>query len=67
MPSKPAATDLPKLGAPAQRALASIRVTTLAQLARRTEREIADLHGMGPSSIKLLRAALHARGLDFAK
>lgn len=61
-----ASGDLPKTGEPARRALASIGVTTLAQLATHTEREVADLHGMGPSGIRILKAALAEAGLSFA-
>ncbi|MEU8803276.1 hypothetical protein [Spirillospora sp. NPDC048819] len=43
------ATDLPKLAAPARRALASAGYGSLAQIAQATEDEIAVLHGMGPT------------------
>jgi len=57
--------DLPKLSAPAHRALASINVATLADVSQHTESEIAKLHGMGPTGIKELREALAAKGLSF--
>lgn len=57
--------DLPKLAAPAQRALASASIATLSQLASKTEAEIATLHGMGPNALQKLKAALNARGLKF--
>jgi DNA-directed RNA polymerase alpha subunit len=53
------------LAAPARRALESAGITTLAQLALRSEGEILALHGMGPSSLPKLRAALAAAGLSF--
>ena len=53
------------LAAPARRALESAGITTLAQLALRSEAEILALHGMGPSSLPKLRAALAAAGLSF--
>ncbi|MBO0839718.1 MAG: DNA-binding protein [Sciscionella sp.] len=59
-------TDLPKISAPASRALASIGVTRLDQLTEVTEAELLRLHGMGPKAIKLLRDALAAHGLNFA-
>lgn len=42
------ADDLPRLGASARRALTQARITTLSELARHTEAEVARLHGMGP-------------------
>jgi hypothetical protein len=61
-----AASDLPKLASPAQRALASIRVSTLKQLSRHTREDIAALHGMGPNALMKLDAALADAGLSFA-
>jgi hypothetical protein len=55
---------LPKLGAPATRALASIGVTTLGQLDGRSERELLRLHGFGPRAARLLREALAEAGLS---
>jgi hypothetical protein len=55
--------DLPKLAAPARRALASAGITRLEQLATLTESELRDLHGMGPSALTVLRVALERRGL----
>ena len=59
-------TDLPRLSAPALRALASVGVIRLEQLTTFTEADIKKLHGMGPSGIKQLRQALDQRGLAFA-
>jgi hypothetical protein len=58
-------TTLPKLAAPAQRALASIGVSDLKQLSKFTEVEVAQLHGMGPNALSKLREALKAQGLSF--
>jgi hypothetical protein len=64
----PAAGDLPvKLGGPALRALDRAGVRSLFRLSQRTEREIADLHGMGPKGIGLLKAALRKLGLKFRR
>lgn len=60
-------TELPKIGAPATRALASIGISTLEELSRRSEAEILALHGMGPKALGVLRGALHERGLTFAE
>lgn len=59
-----ASPDLPKIGAPATRALASIGVTRLDQLAGRSETELLDLHGFGPRALDILRDALEAHGLS---
>ncbi len=61
----PATGFLAELGAPAQRALEHIGVTTLTALATYSEREILTLHGMGPRSLPTLRNALRRQGLAF--
>ena len=60
-------SDFPKLAAPAQRALAGAGYTSLEQLAKVSEDEIKNLHGIGPNVLKQLRAALEAKGLSFKK
>ncbi|MBE7173221.1 MAG: hypothetical protein INR73_21790 [Williamsia sp.] len=55
------------LSAPARRALQSQGITTLAKLANYTEKDILQLHGVGPSSVPKLRKALQEKGLDFKK
>ena len=55
----------PKLSAPARRALASAGYTQVEQLAEVSEGDLKKLHGMGPSAIAALRAALEERGLSF--
>lgn len=57
--------DLPKLGAPALRALHHKKITSLKHLTRYTEEEILALHGIGPSSLPVLRNALQSQGLTF--
>jgi hypothetical protein len=59
------ATDLPKLPAPARRALLDAGYTRLAQLTEVSESEVTRLHGMGPKAMRVLRDALHDRGLSF--
>lgn len=61
------ATDLPKISAPAQRALASIDISSLEQLQKHTRKEIANLHGMGPNALGKLEMAMKENGLDFAE
>jgi hypothetical protein len=58
--------DLPKLPAPASRALSAAGCCRLSQLARMSEAELRGLHGMGPKAIGILRDALAERGLSFA-
>jgi hypothetical protein len=58
-------TDLPKLAAPARRALLAAGYTRLEQLAEVSEAEVMELHGMGPNALRALRDALRERGLSF--
>jgi hypothetical protein len=61
-------SDLPaKLGAPAERALAGAGIKNLKQLAKFTEAEIKQLHGVGPNAVGKLRQALAEEGLSFAE
>lgn len=63
---KSAASGLPpKLGAPAERALAGAGIKTLKQLTKFSEAEIRNLHGVGPNAIGKLRQALAENGLSF--
>jgi hypothetical protein len=63
---KKPASDLPKLAAPARRALDGIGIYRLEQLTKVSEAEIAQLHGIGPNALEQLRRALAAKGLSFA-
>lgn len=60
-------SDLPKLAAPAWRALAGAGYFRLEQFTTVTEAEILALHGMGPNAIKTLRTAMNKKGLAFAE
>lgn len=62
-----AGDGLPKLSAAAQRARASAGIKNLPRLARKTEEQIKQLHGIGPNALKQLRAALKAKGLRFKR
>ncbi len=55
----------PKISAPATRALEAAGYTNLKQLTKVTEAELAQLHGMGPKALGILREALKAEGLSF--
>jgi predicted RecB family nuclease len=63
--SKPADGFLSLLSAPARRALEHNGITTLQQLSSYSEKEILQLHGMGPASLPKLRTALLESGLSF--
>jgi hypothetical protein len=58
-------TDLPKVSKPAERALAAAGYTRLEQLAEVREQELGGLHGVGPTVITRLRAALRDHGMQF--
>lgn len=53
------------LAKPAQRALSNAGIASLRDLARRTQKDVAGLHGMGPTGVVVLSAALAAAGLAF--
>ncbi|MEU4474022.1 helix-hairpin-helix domain-containing protein [Micromonospora sp. NPDC023888] len=57
---------LPKIGAPATRALHGAGYTTLRQLAGVPRSELAKLHGMGPKALGILQAALEEHNLGLA-
>lgn len=61
----PEGTPIPRIGAPATRALRAQGVWTLEQVRRWREADLADLHGVGPVAIKILREALAERGWSF--
>ena len=56
--------ELPRIGAPATRALATIGVTRLGQLTAHRAVDLLALHGIGPRAIGLLRQALAEQGLS---
>jgi hypothetical protein len=56
--------ELPRIGAPATRALAGIGVTRLSQLTEHRAVDLLKLHGMGPRAITILRQALADRQLS---
>lgn len=58
-------SNFPKIGAPATRALEAAGYANLKQLTKVTEAEIAQLHGMGPKALGILRDTLKAQGLSF--
>lgn len=64
--SAAAGDEIPKIGAPANRALDLAGHTTLTAIAGLTKKDLLDLHGVGPKAIRILREALAERGLTFA-
>ena len=56
-----------KLGNPAQRALANAGIQTPEQLSRLTEKEVMKLHGLGKTSLPILKEAMAKQGLAFAE
>lgn len=54
---------LPKIGAPATRALHGAGYTALRELAGVPRTTLAALHGMGPKALTILEAALEEHGL----
>lgn len=56
--------ELPRIGAPATRALAGIGVTRLSQLTEHRAVDLLKLHGMGPRAITILRQALAEQDLS---
>lgn len=55
---------LPKVGAPATRALNDAGYTTLRQLASVARVNLAELHGMGPKALGIIQAALEEHSLS---
>jgi hypothetical protein len=57
---------MPRLSAPARRALEQAGYTRLEQFSDVTEAELLQLHGVGTTAIVALRTALEENGLSFA-
>jgi DNA-directed RNA polymerase alpha subunit len=54
--------DLPRIGAPATRALAAIGVTRLSELTEHRADDLLALHGFGPRALRLVVEALTRTG-----
>ena len=66
-PREAPGTALPAgIGRPATAALSGTGIRTLEQVACLSERELLQLHGVGPKAVRLLTAALRERGLTLA-
>ena len=51
------------LAAPARRALTAAGITNFCQLGAISEKELMELHGMGPNALKRIQAALREAGM----
>ena len=60
----PNAAAFPPIGGPALRALATAGIRSMSQLANWSERDLLQLHGMGPKGVRMLEEALVAEGLS---
>ena len=58
-------SDLPKLSAPAHRALAAAGVRKLQDLTQFSEKEVGQWHGIGPNALDQLRRSMKEQGLSF--
>jgi DNA-directed RNA polymerase alpha subunit len=54
-----------KLGNPARRALVNAGITSLLELSKLTEKEFLHLHGVGKSSVPVVKEKMKAAGLSF--
>jgi predicted flap endonuclease-1-like 5' DNA nuclease len=59
--------DLPPIGRPANSALLAAGITTLAQVATHSRRDLLALHGVGPKAINILETALSNNNLTFTE
>jgi hypothetical protein len=64
---KPNTGFLSIISSPARRALERESIDTPLKLSKWSEKEILELHGMGPGSIPILKSALKEKGLSFRK
>lgn len=62
---KPKAIFLSLISAPARRALERENIIRIEDLTNWTEKEILNLHGVGPSTIPKLKKALNSHKLSF--
>ncbi len=60
-------SEFPKISTPAERALTNAKIKTLKDLSKWNEKELLQLHGIGKSTIPILRKALKTKKLKFKK
>ena len=61
----PNAGAFPPIGGPALRALANAGIRSLNELTSWRERDLLQLHGMGPKGVRVLQDALRVQGQGF--
>jgi len=59
--------ELPRIGAPATRAMAAHGIAHLEDCRRVSRQEVLDWHGVGPKAVRLLDEALAMHGLGWAE
>jgi DNA-directed RNA polymerase alpha subunit len=65
--NRPESAFLAKLSSPARNALLHAGIDTLQKLSAYSEKEILNIHGIGPASLPPLRASLEEEGLSFKR
>ena len=55
-------SGLPDIGRVARRGLGANGITTLAEVARKSEKELLAIHGVGPKAVRILKETLAAEG-----
>jgi len=65
--NKPMSGFLSSISAPARRALEREGINSLIQLSKHSEKELLQLHGMGPKAIVILKQLLTEKKLSFGK
>lgn len=63
--SEQRSNDIPKLAAPARRAIEAAGIKNLNDLTKFTEAEVAEMHGIGNNALDTLRQAMAGSGLSF--
>lgn len=65
--AKPKEGTFADMASPVRGALEHAGIKTLRQLSKYTEKEILNMHGIGPSSMPLFKKKLNGAGLSFKK
>jgi DNA-directed RNA polymerase alpha subunit len=65
--NKPTSGFLSKLSSPARNALVREGIDTLQKLSKYTEKELLNIHGIGPASLPIIITSLDEAGLSFER